>query len=159
MKRLMSKIAIPLLASLLGCALEAPRPVPSTPDPPEDWPSDLLGRACETNEECTGALGVTCARLLGVGTMGVCTLEGCEPGMCPVGSRCQSLGESRVCMPGEDGFCSTNCGQPLECALKLECLEQGCCGSGPCPSVCAELSHSDCEMNARCSVSCCQVER
>lgn len=119
------------------------------------WPEGLLGRPCDADADCATALGATCARLLGEQVQGVCTIEDCAAGGCPAGGRCATLGQTTACLPEAPDFCEVRCGDPLECALNLECFDRGCCGSGSCPSICGQMNYSDCEMSARCAASCC----
>lgn len=142
-------------------------PDPVEPDMPEDMPDmpdtpaplNLVGQICNEDTECAAMPGASCAKLMGQALPGICTLVGCNEGDCPEGSVCRDAANKMVCLPGSDDFCTTQCGEALECALKLECIQQGCCGSGPCPSVCETLSFSECEMNALCSAECCTMNQ
>ena len=172
--------ALMLCCALQGCANEIPTPIAdadasyvdwdmsrgvdmtrdSRPDASptmNHWPHGLFGSPCDADDDCAAAPDATCARLLGEHAPGVCTIEDCVVGECPAGGQCVALGQTTACLPKTPGFCEVECGDPLECALDLECLERGCCGSGTCPSICGQMSYSDCEMSARCAASCCTL--
>ncbi|MEO0815578.1 MAG: hypothetical protein AAFY60_22150, partial [Myxococcota bacterium] len=146
----MKKLILALgLLSASACTGEGPTSTPDEPVP--DIDPIAVGLPCVDSAECAGLANGECVQLLGGNAPGICTVSGCLDTGCPENSECVDFGASigvSVCVPQPD-FCEVNCAAALECALKIECITEGCCGQGGCPSVCTEAPRAECILNAQ----------